>query len=172
MDHTTRLPVRYLESNREFLEEQSRLSKALEAPSGNRPGQTDLEIVEGAFQEDCSPKFRAPGDRNLGNVLFRRYPNGDLDLENGKHIVVDILHKMRDKLPLTDLERTVLGVFMPTLFPFVDSALSPSLAAVHLRVTPDEIAAVNDLVALHLKAEMNYNAGIGGSNDKGKVTNL
>lgn len=140
------------------------IAKSLEASSGGHEGGTDWKSEENAptAPQGVVPQFRAPGDRNIGNVLFRRNPDSTLDLEAAKHVVVDMIHKVKDQLPLTELEKTTLGVFMPTIFEYVDPRLAQSLMAVHLRVTPWEIELVNHLVAAHLLAEMSYNAGLGG----------
>lgn len=147
------------------------LAKSMESLAGGHAGGTDWESNESvaSVPEGVVPQFRAPGDRNIGNVLFRRNPDGTLDVEAAKHIVVDMVHKVKDKLPLTELEKIVLGVLMPLVFDFVDPRLAEPMMRVHLRLTPWEAIIVNERVAAHLTAEMSYNAGLGGGGDPGRA---
>lgn len=149
------------------------MNKSMEVLSGGTAGEgTDWTETEPQLTvpEGVVPQFRAPGDRNIGNVLFRRNPDGTLDLDAAKHVVVDIIHKVKDKLPLTELEKMVLGVLMPLVFDFVDPRLAGPMMAVHLRLAPWEIVLINEKVSAHLIAEMSYNAGIGGGGDPGRAT--
>lgn len=164
MFNLPRVPIR-------FMPEQAELLKSMTSTSGGEAGATDWKDQEHApsVPEGVVPQFRAPGDRNLGNVLFRRNPDSTLDLEAAKDVVVDMIHKVRDKSPLTELEKLTLGIMMPLVFDFVDARLAGPMMAVHLKLTPWEISMINDKVAAHLTAEMNYNAGLGGGGDPGRA---
>lgn len=165
MSHFPRYPVRFLEGNSELLKSMG------EVLSGGRPGEgTDYVPTETAVEASTiEQQYRAPMGRVNGNEVFRRYPNGDLDLDNAKHVVVDIIHKVKDKGDLTELEKLILGCLFPLMFPFVDSRLAASLTSVQLRLVPWECALIHQLVADHLTAEMSYNAGIGGGGDPGRA---
>jgi hypothetical protein len=156
------MPVRFIKEHEELL-------KSQEASSGGRAGATDYAHTEPETTAVMEPQFRAPGDRNIGNVLFRRNPDASLDLENAKNVVVDAIHKVKDKSPLTNLEELVLSIMFPLMFTFVDPRLAGPMAAVHLRLAPHEITMIQAKVAAHLTAEMSYNAGIGGGGDPGRA---
>ena len=167
MSHFSRYPVRFIEYNAELLKSMD----GGEVLSGGRAGE-GTDYVETEFVPQAQtivPQYRAPMDRVNGNELFRRYPNGDLDLDNAKHVIVDIIHKVKDKADLTELEKIVLGCFFPLMFPFVDPCLAGPLMSVQLRIAPWECALVSEMVASHLTTEMNYNAGIGGGGDPGRT---
>jgi len=198
MSHFPRVPVRFLESNEALLKSQTeevavrplalivksvataqpnegsfdldQLAKS-EALSGGHAGAgTDYNQTESAPVEDMHPQFRAPRDRNLGNVLFRRNIDSSLDMQAAKHVVVDAVHRACDSTDaLNDLDKMVLSVFFPGVYMFVDAGLVDSMASVHMRLAPHEIDAVRFLVAAHLKAEMSYNAGLGGGGDPGRL---
>lgn len=188
-----RLPIRFLTEHAELLKSQTAevdlqkgaeemaairsdvqrgpLAKSMDALSGGHAGAgTDWSPTEhaAAVPGGVVSQFRAPGDRNLGNVLFRRNPDGTLDLDAAKHVVVDMIHKVKDKGPLTELEKLTLGIMFPVIFDFVDPRLATPMMAIHLRLTAWEVVMVNEAVAAHLTAEMNYNAGLGGGGDPGR----
>ncbi len=193
MSHLPRLPIRFLTEHEELRRSLSEevdvkngaarmaaisaavqkgmLAKSMETAAGGHAGGTDWKATEtvNSVPEGVVPQFRAPGDRNIGNVLFRRNPDGSLDIDAAKNIVVDMIHKVKDKLPLTELEKLTLGIMMPLVFDFVDPRLATPMMAIHLRLNPWEIAIVNERVAAHLIAEMNYNAGLGGGGDPGRA---
>lgn len=192
MSHLPRLPIRFLSEHDELrrslteevdlkkgAEEMASLraelqksAKSGESLSGGQAGGTDWEPAESvpSVPGGVVPQFRAPGDRNIGNVLFRRNPDGTLDVEAAKNLVVDMIHKVKDNLPLTELEKLTLGIMMPLVFDFVDPRLSAPMMAIHLRLTPWEVMLVNEKVSAHLTAEMSYNAGLGGGGDPGRAT--
>lgn len=160
MSNLPRIPVRFLEHNAELLKSQD--------PSDLRKS-TDYTFTEDVGAMNMGPQYNAPQGRVLGNQLFRRYPNGMLDLDGAKHTVVDIIHKVKDQGPLTELEKLVLGCIFPLVFPFVDGRLSESLTRVQLKLAPWEIDQIAHAVSAHLTAEMSYNAGIGGGGDPGRA---
>jgi len=160
MSHFPRLPVRFIAENSELLKSQEvGLNKSI-----------DYQLTESVPEARMEPQFRAPGDRNLGNVLFRRNPDGSLDVEAAKHVVVDMIHKVKDQMALTELEKLVLGILFPLAFDFVDPRLAKPLTAVHLKLAPWEVMLIASKVSAHLIAEMNYNAGLGGGGDPGRAT--
>ncbi|NJL53706.1 hypothetical protein HC928_00275 [bacterium] len=114
------------------------------------------------------PTFNAPVGRENGNHVFRRYPNGNIDIEDAKNTVVDIIVKVKDGLQITDLEKTILGCMFPLMFPFVDTRLQEPFMRVQLRLAPWEMALICDKVTAHLAEVMNYNAGLGGGSVPGR----
>lgn len=200
MSHFSRLPVRFIEENSELLKSQTQevavgpMSLLLKGAAITRPNErsVDLEALaksealsgghagagtdytrdETIPAEEMRAQFRAPRDRNLGNVLFRRNLDSTLDVEAAKHVVIDAIHAAIDSAgnlgTLNDLQQMVLQVFFPGVYVFVDPMLLDSMAAVHLRLADHEVLAVRMLVTAHLRAEMSYNAGIGGGGDAGR----
>lgn len=187
----TRLPIRFMPEHAELLKSQTAdvdleagarelagvrsdvqrgaLAKSMEVLSGGSAGAgTDWTADAPAPVGTMEPQFRAPGDRNLGNVLFRRNPDGTLDLDAAKNVVVDMVHKTKDLLPLTELEMLTLSILFPVVYTFVDPRLAGPMMAVHLRLEPWEVEQIKQRVAAHLIAEMNYNAGLGGGGDPGR----
>lgn len=158
MSNLPRVPLRYQPWAQDLL-------KSQEVLSGGMPGKgTDYELSE-SVPPVTGPVCRVPDDRELGNVVFRRFPNGMLDLDHARDVVVDLIHKAADKSPLTPLECTILGCLYPSLFPFVDSLLVDPTLRVTLRLSPWEVMTIQSAVAKHLAAEKNYNAGYGGGSD-------
>ena len=156
MSHLPRVPVQFLTQNQELL-------KSQESMAGGAPGATDYKQDQDAPVAIPEPQMRAPGDRNIGNLLFRRNPDGTLDVEAAKMVVVDIIHRAKDLLPLTEQEKIVLGCFFPMQFPgFIDQRLVKQITAVQLRLAPWEVMDVAMAVSSHLMQEMSYNAGRGG----------
>lgn len=188
-----RLPIRFITEHAEMLKSQTAdvdvvqgaedmrvlrsdvqrgaLAKSIEVISGGHSGGTDWESEESvpSVPQGVQPQFRAPGDRNIGNVLFRRNPDGSLDLDAAMNVVVDMVHKTKDLLPLTELEMLTLGILFPLVYDFVDPRLATSMMAVHLRLAPWEVVQIQQLVAAHLASEMNWNAGLGGGGDPGRT---
>lgn len=153
-----RIPVRFNPESQELL-------KSQEVLSGGMPGKgTDFEATEGV-PVVTGPVVRAPEGRTLGIAIFRRNPNGDLDFENAKHVVIDLIHKVADKSPMTPIEEAVLSVVFPTVFSFLDARLLDSTARVTLRIAPWEVAQLRVMVMSHLAAEKNYSGGFGGGSD-------
>jgi len=132
--------------------------------------QTDYqpEVLAGSL-ETIDPMYRTPDNRNIGCVAFRRYPDNSLDFDAAKNLVVDAIHKAKELVPLTNLEELILSVAFPDAFQFVDPTLASQLSRVNLRLSPMEIMTIRDLVSAHLKAEMNFNAGLGGGSVPGRA---
>lgn len=138
------------------------IAKAL---SNTIDNSTDLKKLEKIPTERMlSPQYRTPTDRVNGNELFRRYPDGALDYEAAKHIVIDSLNKLKQLGPdgLTRLEQSVLCCLFPDTFDFVDQAMVESIRKVMCKISREECKKISVLVALHLNEVMNHNAGYGG----------
>lgn len=161
MTHFPRVPVRFIQQHDELLKSQTEttLHKSV-----------DYKHTEEVPVARMEAQYNAPVGRVLGNQLFRRDPNGDLDIDAAKHVIVDIIHKVKDKGPLTELEKTAVGCIFPLMFPFVDARLVGPLSRVQLRLAPWEMDLIARAVSAHLAEEMNYNAGLGGGGEPGRST--
>lgn len=128
-------------------------------------GATDYKPVE---KIPCHPtmenQYRTPPDRVNGNELFRRYPDGTLDLEHAKHIVLDALEAMRHggKDSLSGYQQAALCCVFPDVFDFLDPTMVESTRKVLCKVNKEECKKISVLVALHLNEQENWNAGLGG----------
>ena len=118
--------------------------------------------------------YNAPADRVNGNQVFRRYPDGSLDINTAANQVLDMVHRVQSSdnssAFLTNQEELILSVVFPRVFAFVDSSLLDRMREVNLRITPEENALVAMKVSAHLKEEINWNAGNGGGSVPGRTT--
>ena len=152
MSNLPRVPVRFIPENAELLDQMAKSNDA-----GQKIGATDYQANSaGVLNQEMTPVYRTPHDRENGNVLFRRYPDGTLDLEWAKHQVVDAIHKVRDGILPTSLEQAALSCCFPGTFSYIDNSLVDSVRTVNLRITPMESMAVAVLVAKHLQDELNF----------------
>jgi hypothetical protein len=166
MSHLPRMPVRFVDSNAELLTGQD-LSKAVSGGTANesltdwkRLNENEMDM--GPEMPCIEPTYRTPADRVNGNEMFRRMPNGDLDVEYAKHKVVDALHKVKDKGNVTNMEKLALSILFPEVIMTVDPRLLEPIARVQMRLAPWELDLVRRAAAKHLQEEMQYNAGLGG----------
>lgn len=157
MNNFPKIPVRFLEQNQELLKSQEVLS------GGSAGTGTDFkaEVLSGQVEAKVVSSFNAPVDRVNGNVLFRRLPNGELDYEAAKHIIVDILHKEKDKAYLTTQEQLALGCIFPTLVPYVAESFVSTIREINFRLSDMECMTLSALVAAHISAENNYMNNLG-----------
>lgn len=147
-----KVPVRFVDSNDEILEDFGK-----SADAGQRIGGTDyLPGDASAPTGSMSAQYRTPPDRVYGNVLFRRLPDGSLDLDYAMHAVVDALRKVRDGVALTSLEEAALSCCFPQNFSYLDPGVVDSVRRVNLKITHEESVLVATKVAMHLQAQMNF----------------
>jgi len=161
-----RKPVRFVPQNEELL-------KSQEGIAGQRKDGTDYSRDESvATISKPTAQYRTPLDRNSGNVFFRRYMGGELDMKYAVSKVVDAVHRVKDSGGINQLnneEATCLRVLFPVQFGGMENAaVSGTIAAVQLRLAPEEMVAIRVAVAKHLQEEMNYNAGRGGGSAPGR----
>lgn len=154
MSNLPRKPVRFIAENQELLKS---MSDMMPTPM------TDYKVNVDAPEAKMESAYRSPDGRVNGNELFRRYPDGTLDLDAAKHVVVDIINRVRDHGILTELEKVALTCIFPMMFSFVDARLIGPLTAVQLRLSADEILAIHRAVTQHMITMTNWNAGMGGS---------
>lgn len=170
-----RVPVRFIDGNQELIKAQTGTATPGPGWAGQRAG-TGYRGEEEVYQQvpgGVVSSYRTPAERSSGNQLFRRYPNGLLDVAWAKHQVLDALHRAKDsggQDQLNSLEKVALSVLFPHSFSYVDSAMVSQVASVQLRLTPDEVVEVRQAVARHLAEEMNWNSGLGGNSVPGRHT--
>jgi len=166
MNNLPRKPVRFVPQNEELL-------KSQEGIAGQRKGGTDYSLDESvATISKPTAQYRTPPDRNIGNIFFRRRINGSVDLKYAVGKVVDAIHRFKDGGGINQLnneEATCLRILFPYQFGGLENAaVSGTIAAVQLRLAPEEIEVIRIAVAKHLQEELNYNAGRGGSSVPGR----
>ena len=142
----TRKPVRFIEGNQELLDIQK-------STSGESKIVGDYTYPE-AVGTVHGPVYRRPLDRESGNELFRRYPDGTLDMDAACHVIIDAIHRVRDGGPLTGIEMTALSCCFPSAFSAVDQGMSSARRAVSLRLSDSERVQLSLKVATHLAEEM------------------
>lgn len=175
MSNYTRLPVRFIPGNQDLLKSQTGTASPGPGWAGQRQGGTDWQPGDASapvHPPGVQPTYRTPPDRVINNQLFRRYPNGALDIEYAKHLVVDALHRVKDSGgvdQLNSLEKVALGVLFPMSFDFVAPNMVESVATVQLRLAPAELLLIREAVARHLAAEVNYSGGQGGGSVPGRA---
>jgi len=96
--------------------------------------------------------------RNDGNTPLRRYPDGKLDIHYVASFIIDVIHKMQNKGYLTEFEKALLTVVLPTQF----SSMNPGIANTMARVSDEEKMKLALEVTRHFNEELNWNAGRGG----------
>lgn len=148
MSHLPRVPIRFIESNKELLKSRS---------AGQRLGGTDHVKGEvAASQGFVQPTYRTPPDRVNGNILFRRNPDGTLDYEYAMHKVVDAIRKVKDGIAPTSLEQAALSCCFPGTFRYIDPGVVDSVRRVNLKITPEESVILAMKVAKHLQDMMDF----------------
>jgi len=148
MSQFTRKPVNLIEANEELLD----IQKAVAADMRHS---TDFSgSLEDAYPAQMEPQYRTPTDRVNGAEMFRRYPDGQLDVDYAKHKVIDAVHRVRDGVALASLDQVALSCLFPHTFSYVDSGMLASMRAVNLRISPEEAMKVAMVVSEHLQSEM------------------
>lgn len=167
MSNYTRMPVRFVPQNQDLLKSQQPGHAGQRLGTDYRPNEEVVSKVGPGVQAT----YRMPPGRVNGNVLFRRYPNGALDLEYAVHKVVDALHRVKNSGGVDQLnssEKSALSVLFPHSFDFVPPGMAAGVMTVNLRLSPAEVLQIKEAVATHLAEEMNYNAGLGGGSVPGR----
>lgn len=104
--------------------------------------------------------YRLDEQRPNGNVMFKRYPDGKLDLEWCKNLVIDCLNKAKSPVPLTDIEKLVLAIHFPDNFQYDDTAVAEIMRRVNIRISNDEAMIISVMVANHIYYSMVRVAGL------------
>jgi hypothetical protein len=157
-------PVRFLEDNQDLL-------KSMGADYSEVKGRTDYVQDTGAptHPPGVNNSYRTPHDRVSGNKMFRRYLDGSLDLQHACQVVIDSVHRHKQKdIPVFPQEAVALQVIFPGHFGDMDPLMASSMATVNLDLLDEERALIRIKVAQHLAEEMNWNAGQGGGSVPGR----
>jgi hypothetical protein len=96
--------------------------------------------------------------------MIRRNPDGTLDHEWVKQIIVDAIHAGAHPHGVRPVEVALLQVVFPGRF----RNMEPSQAEILTQLSDSEKSRVRDLVLAHLKEEENWNAGQGGGSVEGR----
>lgn len=167
MNNLPRYPVHAVPGNQHLIKADAGQTKV--ATDYHQDGTLDNGSVSGP----TAP--RIPYRRSLGNVLFRRYTNGVLDLEEAAQKVVSAIHILKqDSVPLLPQDALALVAVFPNVPAIyacaVGMGIIPEQAMMLARLAPFEVNAIQNRVAAHLKEEENWNAGQGGGSIPGRST--
>ena len=99
---------------------------------------------------------------------IRRNVDGTLDYNCTMNTILDAIHKAETGMNLTPIEESLLTVFFPLKFKKVEAAQ----AEIRTQLSRTEKSYLKDLIDGHLKEELNYNAGRGGSSLEGRSRTL
>jgi len=92
--------------------------------------------------------------------IMRRYPDGSLDMEWAKNMVVDAIHNLSTPHALQPLQSALLKMVFPDApLPMLDSQ-----ANLMTKLSSTEKDKLKTIVTRHLMEEANWNTGRGGGN--------
>jgi hypothetical protein len=126
-------------------------------PSWESARDHEIHKVEYKYQGDDRPNTHAMS-------IIRRNPDGKLDYEWAKNMVVDAVHTLDFPTSLLPIHRALLTV----IFPEKLREMEPMQAAILTQFSGTEKATVRRMVEAHLKEEENWNAGRGGGSVEGR----
>lgn len=95
---------------------------------------------------------------------FRRYPDGKLDFEWAKNVVLDAVHNLSYPHALRPIHQAMLTVVFPERFRMME----PKLADLRTQLSAAEKTKLRDIVEAQLLEEENWNAGGGGGSVDGR----
>lgn len=96
--------------------------------------------------------------------IIRRYPDGTLDYEWAKNMVIDAVHNRHAPHGLLPIHQALLTVVFPEKF----RAIEPMQAEIMTQFSPSEKEKVKQLVVAQMKEEENWNTGVGGGSVEGR----
>ena len=175
-NNASRMPVRFIPGNEDLLKSQVGTASPGPGWAGQRPGDeggTDYIQEESVYHVGAGvlSSYRTPAGRVNGNELFRRYPNGMLDVTWAMHQVIEALHRAKQSAghdQLNSMEKVALSVLFPQSFGYVAPGMVIAVATVQLRLSPLEIIQIREAVARHIGEEANWNSGLGGGSVPGR----
>lgn len=137
------------------------LGQGLHSPAGAVAEWTsDMAFEAKQFAPGIVHDYRVDINRTSGNQIFRRFHNGQLDVDAAKAVVIEILDQARDNnyhiQPLTDLQQLILSVIFPSVFNFMDPVVAEKMRAAQMNLSPQECQLVAIKVVQHLAQIMNY----------------
>jgi len=96
--------------------------------------------------------------------VIRRNPDGTLDYEWAKNMVIDAVHRSASPVGMLPTQLALLTVIFPQRF----RTMEPQQAEILTQFSDSEKSKVRELVSAQLKEEENYNAGRGGGSVDGR----
>jgi hypothetical protein len=96
--------------------------------------------------------------------VIRRNPDGTLDFQWAKNVVIDAVHKMHYPEALRPIDRALLTVVFPDKY----QGMMPQEADLKTQLSASEKSKVRQIVEAQLKEEENWNAGQGGGSIEGR----
>jgi hypothetical protein len=112
-------------------------------------------------------EYRYQGDDRPGThamSIIRRNPNGELDYEWAKNMVIDAVHNLPYPHALLPIHQALLTVVFPDKY----RNMEPMQAAILTQFSDGEKSRVRQMVEAQLKEEENWNAGQGGGSIEGR----
>lgn len=100
------------------------------------------------------PEYRTPENRVNGNEVFRRLPNGSIDMDAAVSRVLNAVSNLKFGNPMNDMDCTILVACFPEAvgnrIPGADVAVAKASIRTKLRVSELEISDIAALTALKL----------------------
>lgn len=94
----------------------------------------------------------------------RRYPNADLDVEWTANQIIDAMHDVEYNNVILPIQAALLTVVFPGKY----RQMEPQQAEILTQLSASEKDAVKEFVEAQMKAELNWNAGVGGGSVPGR----
>lgn len=142
----------------------SRVPLNVQHPSINKSGpQKNPSWESFRSHEVHKPQYNYQGDDKPSThmmSLIRRNPDGQLDYDWAKNMIVDAIHNISFPHALLPIHQALLTVVFPNRF----RVMEPMQANLQTQLSDSEKAKVKMLVENHLLQEANYSAGRGGGN--------
>lgn len=143
-----RVPVRFISTN-------DHLTQGTDYAGGHTGG-TDYTHSNDVPLSTIQAQYRIAPDRVNGNEIFRRYPDGSLDIDYAAMKVVDAIHIVVNGGPLNSEQKVTLGCLAPDSFNFFDRNMADHVLRTTLRISVLECVSIMERVATHIEEERAY----------------
>lgn len=134
----------------------SRVPMNLLYPELYKSDTTNYNGVDDVPSVKLDPSFRAPAHAEYRDQLFRRYPDGALDLPNAILLVLEVVYKAKAGSPLNEQECLIMSCCFPHAaegrVPQFDGHAAKGEARSRFRLSDAEVRAVSMGVAHTLAA--------------------
>lgn len=121
---------------------------------------TNYSSPESVPSVELRPEARSPLQDGYRDQLFRRYPDGYLDLGAAVSLVLDVLYKLKGGSPLNDQECLIVSSCFPHAaegrVPQFSGGAAKSEARSRFRLSDAEVASISAGVAQQLVAAHEY----------------
>lgn len=138
-------------------------------PGLNKSGPQENPSWESARRHQIhNPESRYQGqDRPNTHMMsvIRRNPDGTLDYQWAKNMILDAVHNMAYPHALRDVQRALLTVIFPDKY----QGMMPQEADLKTQLSASEKSRVRQIVEAQLLEEENWNAGQGGGSVDGRA---